>query len=51
MGEIAQDMINGLCCCQCGIYFEAEHGYPVLCVTCHGDQDEGDIPKTTEKEL
>ena len=34
MGEIAEDMIDGACCSECGVYFELEHGYPVLCEEC-----------------
>lgn len=42
MGEIAEDMIEGCCCSQCGQYFAHPadperlycHGYPVLCVEC-----------------
>lgn len=34
MGEIADDMACGLCCSECGVYFEEEHGYPVLCNSC-----------------
>jgi hypothetical protein len=34
MGEIAEDMIDGASCSMCGIYFEREHGYPVLCKGC-----------------
>lgn len=41
MGEIADDMINGSCCNECGCYFKNPgdedfftHGYPVLCWDC-----------------
>lgn len=34
MGEIADDMVNGFCCSLCGVYFENENGFPVLCVSC-----------------
>lgn len=42
MGEIAEDMIEGCCCSQCGQYFADPddperlycHGYPVLCAEC-----------------
>ena len=34
MGEIADDMIDGLMCSFCGTYFEEEHGYPVVCRGC-----------------
>jgi len=34
MGEIADDMINGFQCSDCGTCFEEEHGYPVVCSSC-----------------
>lgn len=34
MGEIANDLINGLSCEGCGVYFTEAHGYPVRCETC-----------------
>ena len=48
MSEIADDIINGLCCSDCGVYFwedskSVEHGYPVLCWDCHSDGSE--IPR------
>lgn len=35
MGEIADDIIEGVCCALCGQYFEQEHGYPVACSDCY----------------
>lgn len=40
MSEIAEDMINGACCSLCGCYFEAEHGYPVVCIPCYTDWED-----------
>ena len=40
MGQIADDMVNGLCCSHCGIYFEEEHGHPVLCKDCYESEIE-----------
>lgn len=37
MGEIADDLISGLACAWCGIYFEDEHGYEVACNDCFDD--------------
>lgn len=34
MGEIAEDILEGACCQDCGIYFVEAHGYPVLCKEC-----------------
>ena len=37
MGEMADDMIDGAACELCGMYFEEEHGYPVICKDCWKD--------------
>ena len=42
MGEIADDMIDGTVCSDCGMFFNAKgesytHGYPVLCWDCWDD--------------
>lgn len=42
MGQIADDMINGYCCSLCGVYFEDEHGYPVVCKGCWDNLSEED---------
>ena len=34
MGEIADSIINGECCQECGTYLEEETGYPVTCQEC-----------------
>lgn len=63
MGEIAEGMINGFQCSHCGVCFEQEHGYPVLCTDCYEKQRlapetprararvRGGLPRATEKEL
>ena len=43
MGEIAEDTLYGACCAYCGIYFEEEHGYPVLCESCAEDTGEEEM--------
>jgi hypothetical protein len=56
MGSLANDMVTGRSCSECGIYFEKEHGYPILCIDCF-DADEweegvdGKLPKATITEL
>ena len=47
MSEIAEDMIDGSCCSECGCYFEHPdvdgiytHGYPVLCADCWTEESE-----------
>lgn len=50
MGQLADDSINGLCCSDCGCYFEDPnkkdengkpflytHGHPVICKECWMD--------------
>ncbi len=37
MGEIADDMIDGVCCSGCGCYFTDKHGYPVACRECRAE--------------
>ena len=54
MGEIAEDMATGLCCSHCGVYFEAAHGYPVLCRDCYDDEtpkERAGLQRATEEEL
>lgn len=34
MGEIADSMIDGDSCQECGVCFEVSHGFPVLCGDC-----------------
>lgn len=34
MGECAEDILDGSCCQFCGVFFEEEHGYPVVYVHC-----------------
>ena len=38
MGEIADDIIEGFQCSWCGVCFEEEHGYPVVCSSCWNDE-------------
>ena len=52
--SIAQDMIDGFCCQLCGVYFEEEHGYPVLCEDCYNnltDKEKEDYQLATYPEL
>lgn len=49
MGELAEDMINGRSCSECGIYFVEENGYPVLCEDCYDIDSE--LPLTEFEEL
>jgi hypothetical protein len=53
--SISEDMTSGLCCQWCGIYFEKEHGYPVLCKDCYNDDIEAsrdlELKKATHEEI
>ena len=54
MGDVADDMIEGWACSHCGIYFEKEHGYPVLCHDCYDSETEEEragTQRAIEKEL
>lgn len=56
MGEIADDMVKGLCCSFCGVYFKTEHGYLVLCSDCWkyatpGERRETGLQEATEPEI
>ena len=55
MGEIAEDMVCGLACSACGIYFRSQHGFPVYCRDCwKGTPAKGrpsDVQRATEPEL
>lgn len=46
MGDIADAMINGILCCQCGVTLQcaAEHGFPIMCDGCWGQ-----LPKKEKK--
>lgn len=39
MGEIAEMMINGEMCQECGQFLAEEHGYPISCVECDGEAE------------
>lgn len=41
MGEIADDMLDGSSCSNCGIYFTGSDGFPVLCRDCKEDDPKG----------
>lgn len=56
MGQIADDIRIGFQCSNCGVCFEKEHDYPVLCEDCYADElkETGrtpDVPKATNPEL
>ena len=40
MGQIADDIIAGFQCSHCGVCFEGEHGWPVLCNSCYYGETE-----------
>ncbi|NML34546.1 hypothetical protein [Paraburkholderia antibiotica] len=42
MGEIAESMLDGSCCEQCGEYLGEAVGYPQCCATCDHDSERED---------
>ena len=54
MGELADDLMEGRCCEWCGIYFEADHGYPVICRGCFAEatpEERNGVQRATINEL
>lgn len=54
MAQLADDVINGLSCTECGVYFKEEHGHPVLCNECFDDIEQDEecfLPRATKEEL
>lgn len=51
MGELAEDMLDGLMCSWCGVYFIKPHGHPVVCKSCAKDRTEDYPPVARYKEL
>lgn len=55
MGSIADDIEVGKQCSECGVMFEKEHGYPVVCTDCFNgyldNQDVPDLPRAKIVEL
>ena len=52
--SIAEDIIDGWCCQLCGVYFEEEHGYPVVCESCYNElseEEKKDYQLASHKEL
>ena len=40
MGDMADDIIDGIFCEQCGVYLGDAVGYPRTCSDCNDDEDE-----------
>lgn len=38
MGEIAEAMLDGTMCSQCGEYLGSDAGYPILCASCKREE-------------
>ena len=48
-----EDILVGFQCSHCGVCFEEEHGYPVLCYTCWDDEtreERAGLPRATIEE-
>lgn len=54
MGENADDLVEGMVCSWCGLFFAEPHGYPVLCHECYDGatkKERGGLPRATIREL
>ena len=40
MGELAEDIEDGVCCQLCGTYFDEEEGFPTICDNCLENRDD-----------
>jgi len=49
--SVADDIIDGWCCQLCGVYFEEEHGYPVVCESCYDSMSYKDTKKFQKQTL
>lgn len=50
--SIHDDIVSGFQCSHCGVCFEDEHGYPVLCESCFKeDGGVSGLPNALEKEM
>ena len=52
--SISEDIQDGFQCSHCGICFDGEHGFPVLCRHCFHNEtkkERAGLPKATLKEL
>jgi len=38
MREMTEDIVGGLSCSWCGVYFEEENGFPVACEDCWNEE-------------
>jgi hypothetical protein len=45
VGQYADDLICGFQCQWCGVCFEDEHGWPVVCDSCGEDQTDAELDK------
>ena len=43
MGDIADMMLEGDMCEQCGEYLEGGNGFPRLCPACQAEEDEDNV--------
>lgn len=57
MGEIADDMIDGTCCCLCGCYFQDDEGgiytheHPAVCWECWNDLTDKEKSNYTKSDV
>lgn len=51
MGEIADDIVEGLICAECGDALSHCHGYPVLCHECFESARRSGIQPAYQEEV
>jgi hypothetical protein len=53
MGDAADDILNGLCCDQCGEYFEDQEapGHPQTCAECADELDDEELDDEDDESL
>lgn len=43
MGQISEDILDGLMCSDCGVCFVEEHGCPVICKECAKEYSKAEL--------
>ncbi len=54
MGQIAENILSGLMCSNCGTFFNGEHGFPGHCASCFAELSKHErkhVAKATLPEL
>lgn len=51
MGQLTEDVMEGLCCARCGVYFSNPHGHPAMCHFCKKKDPTAEMPASRFKEV